>query len=217
VNQTPDTHDSLIVRLSDPADHEAWPQFAVIYRPLIYRLARSRGLQDADAQDLVQRVLLSVADAIDRWVSTPRTGRFRTWLHAVARNAAIDHFRTLKPDRAAGGTTAMQKLHDAETPLSDDQLQIEFQREVFCWAAAEIQSEFTEAVWAAFWRTAVDEISIEEVAGQLGKSTGAIYIARSRVMRRLRERVREYDVEMKPEAASVSQRDNSTTAPHDGE
>lgn len=192
MSQVPETRDSLLVRLADTADHEAWCQFTAIYRPLIYRLARRRGLQDADAQDLAQRVLLSVAGAIGQWQAEPKRAKFRTWLHTVARNAVIDHLRAAQPDVAEGGTTAQLRLQEAADDRerqADEELEREYQRELFRWAAREVRDEFAETTWLAFWRTAVEGVPIPAVADELGKTVGAVYIARSRVMQRLREKV----------------------------
>ena len=196
MDQVPETRDSLLLRLADAADHEAWCQFIAIYRPLIYRVARQRGLQDADAQDLVQQVLLSVARAIDQWQADPKRARFRTWLHTVARNAIVDHLRAARIDAATGGTTAQLRLEDAADGQADESeqgLEREYQRELFRWAAREVRGDFEETTWLAFWLTAVEGASIPAVADQLGKTLGAVYIARSRVMQRLRDKITEYD------------------------
>lgn len=196
MSQVPETRDSLLLRLANAADHEAWCQFTAIYRPLIYRVARRQGLQDADAQDLTQRVLLSVAGAIDQWQTQPKRARFRTWLHTVAKNAVIDHLRTAKPDVAEGGTTAQLRLQEAvDNRVSEAELDREYQRELFRWAAREVREEFAETTWLAFWLTAVDGLSIPAVADELGKTVGAVYIARSRVMQRLRAKIKDYDTE----------------------
>lgn len=196
MSQVSETHDSLLLRLVDAADHEAWCQFTAIYRPLIYRVARRRGLQDADAQDLAQQVLLSVAGAIGRWQAKPKRAKFRTWLHTVARNAVIDHLRAGRLDVAQGGSTAQLRLQEeADGRVNDAELEREYQRELFRWAAREVRGEFAETTWLAFWRTAVEGLSIPAVADELGKTTGAVYIARSRVMQRLRDKVTEYETE----------------------
>jgi len=67
MTEYPETRDSLLVQVGDPQNAEAWEQFARIYRPVIFRLARRRGLQDADAHDLSQQVLMSVASSIEHW------------------------------------------------------------------------------------------------------------------------------------------------------
>ena len=194
VHELPETRDSLLLQLRDAENRDAWFEFAAIYRPMVYRMARRRGFQDADAQDLAQRVLLSVAGAISGWEGDPQRARFRTWLARVARNAIIDALRRAKPDAGPGGTTALQKL--AEQPASaGEELEREHRREVFRWSAKQIRWEFSEETWQAFWRSTVDEEPAQQVAAELGKSVGAIYTARSRVMKRLQEKVREFDQE----------------------
>src|SRR5262249_54659976 len=90
MNDLPETRHSLLVRLCDRSDREAWDEFAAIYEPAVYRLARGKGFQHADALDLVQEVLWGVAKAIDRWSPDAERGRFRTWLFRVARNVTVN-------------------------------------------------------------------------------------------------------------------------------
>ena len=73
----PDTSHSLIARVKDLADGAAWTEFLAIYRPVVYRMARRRGMQDADSQDVTQRVLLAVSQAIDGWKPGPDRPPFR--------------------------------------------------------------------------------------------------------------------------------------------
>lgn len=197
MNEIPETRDSLLLRLTDAADQAAWNQFAAIYRPLIYRVARSRGLQDADAQDLVQRVLIAVSGTIEQWLASPKRAKFRTWLHTVAKNAVIDQLRSVRPDVAVGGTTALLCLQDAvDGRNADDELDEEYQREIFRWAARVVRDEFEETTWLAFWLTAVENHPIPVVAKDLGKTVGAVYVARSRVMQQLREKVNEFESDL---------------------
>jgi len=83
---SPHTRPSLLVRIRDAADREAWRQFVELYAPLVYRFARRRGLQDADAADLTQDVLQAVARSSGRLEYDPRRGTFRGWLFTVDRN-----------------------------------------------------------------------------------------------------------------------------------
>src|SRR5947208_8683258 len=99
---SPETRPSLIVRLKDRADDEAWFEFTEIYRPVILRLASRRGMQHADAEDLVQQVLSSVARVIDRWEDDPQRARFRTWLSRVATNAIVNALTRRIHDRGTG-------------------------------------------------------------------------------------------------------------------
>ena len=197
MRQSPETSESLLVRVKDAADRDAWIDFAAIYRPLVYRVARSRGLQDADAQDLSQQVLLSVAAKIEEWELGQSPGSFRKWLARIARNAAIDHFRRVRLDTACGGSSVMETLqnHPDAIPLDNTTLAHEYRREVFRTAARRIRPEFHEATWAAFWMTTVDGCPIEVAANKTGKTVGAVYTARSQVMQRLREAVQDCDAD----------------------
>ena len=188
----PTTRRSLVLRLRNLDDEAAWAEFVQVYEPLIYRLARSKGLQDADAQDLCQDVFRAVAAAIERWDPEPARGRFRGWLFRIARNLLVN-FLTAQRRRARGsGRTSVQELLEAQ-PAPDADAEAEFaaafKRRAFRWAAEQVQNEFTTSTWQAFWRTGVENRLIAEVARELGLSVGAVYIARSRVLARLRERV----------------------------
>jgi RNA polymerase sigma-70 factor (ECF subfamily) len=190
----PETRASLILRLKDPSDQEAWGEFVEIYRPVVYRLARQKGLQDADAEDLVQQVLASVAAAVPGWAPDPARGRFRSWLSRIAHNRIINMVTRRFPDRAAGGELADEALARQPTaPPDSDLLRVEYRREVFQWAARQIRGEFAADTWLAFWQTAVEGRPPAQVASALGKTVGAVYAARGRIMRRLREKVCEWD------------------------
>jgi RNA polymerase sigma-70 factor (ECF subfamily) len=184
----PDTRASLLVDIRDPSNVHAWSVFSELYRPVIYRMARRRGLQDADAQDLAQKVLVSVARAIGNWEEDSQRGRFRHWLSRVTRNAIIDVFRRMKPDVALGGSAIARVLNQSPA-AQETEIDYEYERSVFRQAARLVQKEFQESTWKAFWQTTVDGQPVAAVASQLGQTSGAIYTARSRVMKRLKEAV----------------------------
>jgi RNA polymerase sigma factor (sigma-70 family) len=194
MGEAPVTRRSLIVKLHDRADEAAWKEFVTLYEPLIYRLARRKGLQDADASDLCQDVFRAVSQAIDGWDPDPRRGSFRGWLSRIARNLLIN-FLTRRPHQLRGsGATSVQDLLEeqpAPDPDTTAYFEAEYRKRLFQWAADEINGEYTPATWAAFWRTAVDGIAPKDVAASLGMSVGAVYIARSRVLSRLRQRIEE--------------------------
>ncbi|HEV3117540.1 MAG TPA: sigma-70 family RNA polymerase sigma factor [Gemmataceae bacterium] len=191
----PDTRASLIVRLRDRADQEAWGEFVEVYRPVVYRLACRKGLQHADAEDLAQQVLSAVAAAVDRWEPDESRGRFRAWLHRIAQNLIINTLTRRAPDRASGNAAQHDMLSQQEAREGPDSelLRIEYRREIFNWAARQIKAEFQTETWDAFWQTAVEERPVPEVARLLGKKPGAIYAARGRVMRRLKEKILEWE------------------------
>lgn len=185
----PETRASLIVRLKDRADQDAWREFVAIYRPVVCRLARQKGLQPVDADDLAQQVLAAVAAAVDRWDPNPERGRFRSWLNRIAHNLIVNALTRQAPDRAAGDTAAHDALANQEAVEGPDSelLRTEARREVFQWAARQIRPEFEADTWDAFWLTAVEGQSPAEAADALGKKVGAVYAARGRVMRRLKD------------------------------
>lgn len=192
--QPPETRVSLLIRLRNPADQEAWSEFVEIYRPVIWRLARGKGLQEADAQDLVQQVLLNVSRAVAQWQPDSERARFRTWLNRVAENAIWNALCRRRPDRGSGNSEihAILDLHPDDAAADTALLRLEHRREVFRWAARQVRPEFQAHTWDAFWLTAVEDWDIERVARHLGKNAGAIYAARSRVMRRLQQKIAEY-------------------------
>ncbi len=195
MTQFPETRDSLLLQVRDPRDRDAWERFEQIYRPVIYRLARQRGLQDADAQDLSQQVLMAVASAVGRWERNGQSVRFRHWLRRVARNAIINALSRSPKDRAVGGTS-VQELLDEQRQTDEDtenQIELEFRRELYRRAAEIVRADVHPETWQAFELTVIDGHDVETAENQLSKSVGAIYAARSRIMRRLREVVHELE------------------------
>jgi RNA polymerase sigma-70 factor (ECF subfamily) len=186
-----DTRPSLLVRLRDSTDREAWRLFVDLYGPLVYALGRRHGLQDADAADLTQEVFSSVAAAVRSLHYDPRRGSFRGWLYRVAHNRLLDWHRRCRPGRGSGDS-AMRDLLDRvpapENPLDD--WDRDYERGVFAWAAERVRVDFRENTWRAFWLTAVEGLSADEAARALNMSLGAVHVARSRVMARLKESVR---------------------------
>ena len=195
MSASPETRPSLLVRLKDRTDDQAWFEFTEIYRPVVFRLALRRGLQPADADDLVQQVFSAVARVIDSWEIDPQRGRFRTWLSRVATNAILNALSRQRPD-CGSGDSKLHELLDA-LPVVDgpdsEMVRAEHRREVFRWAARQIRPEFHADTWDAFWLTAVEGRDVADVAREVNRTCGAIYAARSRVMRRLREKVGEWE------------------------
>jgi RNA polymerase sigma factor (sigma-70 family) len=188
----PNTRRSLVLRLRNLDDQAAWTEFVDVYEPLLYRLARGRGLQDADARDLCQDVFRAVASAIDRWDPDPAKGRFRGWLFRIARNHVVDFLVDQgRHPRGSGRTSVHEML--AARPGDDSgaavEFAAEFRRRAFHWAAGQVKNEFADSTWRAFWLTGVENRPVADVAGELGMSPGAVYVARSRVLARLRDRV----------------------------
>lgn len=189
----PETRHSLIQRLQSGGDNAAWEEFASIYRPVIVRIALRKQLQFDDAEDLAQQVLLSVLKNINKWKADPARARFRTWLQTVVRNATINALSRRPKDQASGGTTSLQQLQQRPGKSDSQWFDLEWQRETLRWVARQVRNEFEPTTWAAFWDTAIEQIPAQEVAERLGKSVGAVYIGRSRVMQRIKQRMAELD------------------------
>ena len=190
MDDLPGTRHSLIVKLRDPANSAEWAEFMALYEPLVYRLARRKGLQDADAQDICQEVFRAVAGAVERW--QPGRGSFRGWVSQITRNLLINFLtRGLRHPRGSG-TSSVQELLEAQPaddPSATALFEAEYERQLFRWAAEEIKTEFAPATWQAFWSTAVHGRAPADVAATLGISVGAVYVARSRVLARLKRRI----------------------------
>lgn len=207
---SPDTRPSLILRLRDPQDALAWSEFAEVYEPLVYRWARSMSMQDADAREATQEVMLRLARAVDMWKPDSQ-GSFRGWLYRVARNIMLRHLEGLRRHpKGSGDTAQVRMLH--EMAASDEGSAVfdtEFRRHVFAWATQKIRPDFEPLTWDAFWSTFVEQQSISDVSEHLGCSKGAVYIARSRVMKRLRETVQR---QLDQDWADIPQQDEEASA-----
>ncbi len=191
VQESPVTRASLLVRLRDSSNHDAWREFLQLYSPLVYGFVRNRGLQDADAADLLQEVLRSVSGSIGRLDYDKQKGGFRAWLFTITRNR-LSTYLSGRRATAAGADSTIQQMLDAEPDRSgsmEEEWEREFQRQLTSNAMQAIESEFEDRTWQAFWLTAVDGVSAADVSKNLGMSTGAIYVAKSRVLARLKTEI----------------------------
>ena len=195
MNDFPDTSASLITRIQDPGNAAAWKEFEQTYRPVIFRIARAKGMQYADAFDLVQQVLMSVAMAIPNYESSESGPPFRNWLSRITRNAALKALTRRTYDRADGGTKVNEFL--SAVPSSNDETEAmliqEYRREIFLRAAERVRREVNPKTWLAFEWTVIQNQPVDRVGEKLALSVGNIYAARSRVMKRLKEAVSRLD------------------------
>lgn len=191
MGEPPITRPSLLLRIRDYQDHEAWRQFVELYAPLVYQYGRRRGLQEADASDLAQIVFQEVAGGIGRLDYDPRRGTFRGWLLAIVRNQLSKLIRQRRRGTAgqADEGAMLDQLPDRQC---DDALwDQEYEQRLFHWTVQRVRGDFEESTWQAFWRTAVDGASAKQVAAELAMSVGAVYMAKSRVLGRLKATIAE--------------------------
>ena len=192
--EPPVTRVTLLARIRDGRDADAWREFVQIYGPVVYRFARNRGLQDADAADLMQDVLRSVARNAPKMEYDPSRGTFRGWLYTVTRNKIYNFLNGQRHrPRGTGDTDAHERLdatpaRDGNGPEAD--WEREYQRRLSGRAMELVKDEFQPNTWDAFWQTAVDGKPAAEVGAGLKMSPGAVYVAKSRVLARLRDEVR---------------------------
>ena len=184
------TRPTLLMQIRDTEDARSWRQFVELYTPLIMRFCRWRGLGDHDAADVVQDVLASIAKAIKTFEYDPKKGTFRSWLFTITRRAIWR--QTGKKQRQpipSGGQTVVAMLDATQEAEEDDTWDLEYRKRLFQWAADSVRPEFQTSSWDAFWKTTVEECRGTEVADQLGLTVGAVYVAKSRVLKRIREKV----------------------------
>ncbi len=196
MNNLPETRHSLLLRLAEPCDLTAWQDFLQTYEPVIMRLAMRRGLQLSDAQDLCQEVLTRVAKTAESWNPDSQRWSFRGWLTKVTRNLVVDHFRKQQRQPATPGETLIHRMDERAANVPPNELfDIEERRQIFLRAAESARSGFSQNTWSAFWKTCVENHPPQSAADQLGLSVGAVYIARSRVLAKIRVAVEGMDLE----------------------
>ena len=186
------------------ADAEAWEEFVNVYTPLIRRVAKAHGMQDADANEIVQDVLLAILKAIPAYQQKEQVGSFRKWLTTIARNKAINRISRMPRENGRrddsfdiGNMPAgLSQLDEAE-----NEIEKQWRQQIFVLAAHEIRAQVQPLTWSAFWMSAVDDRSCESVAKELGLSLGSVYVARSRVLAKIRDWVRSYSAKWEGEAS----------------
>jgi RNA polymerase sigma-70 factor, ECF subfamily len=176
-----DTPVSLLERLRQPDDQEAWDRFVALYTPLLYHWAVRAGLQAQDAADLVQDVFIRLVRKLPEFRYDPARS-FRGWLHAVLLNLWRDR-RATHPDVTSPAN--LDGLAQADSLPSWEEA--EYRRQLLSRALPIVQREFPAATWQAFVSYALEGLPVQEVAAKLQTSVNAVYLAKSRVIRRLRQ------------------------------
>jgi RNA polymerase sigma-70 factor (ECF subfamily) len=183
------TSDTLLERLKLPADGEAWNELVAVYSPLIRGWLRRDVMLDQEADDLVQEVLCVLVRKLPQFRREPRPGAFRRWLRGITVNCLREMGRARRAQPLALGESrfveVLQQLEDPDSGLSrlwDQEHDAHVARQLMVL----IQSEFAPATWTAFHRVAIDGAPAEQVARELGLSVNAVFIAKSRVLGRLR-------------------------------
>jgi RNA polymerase sigma-70 factor (ECF subfamily) len=180
---------SLLDRLRE-RKAEDWSRLLALFVPVVYQWGRLAGLQDCDAADVVQEVFAAVHVGLDNFRKDSTRGSFRGWLHGITRNKVCDHFRRReRGPLAEGGSDAVRRLHDFPDRVGDraEENAAETTQFLARRALELIRGDFEVATWAAFHAVVVEERPAPTVAEDLGVSVGTVYVAKSRVLKRLRE------------------------------
>jgi RNA polymerase sigma-70 factor (ECF subfamily) len=173
---------------------DAWRRLVQLYTPLVYHWCNRQGLRHADADDLVQEVFQAVSTSLEQFRRDRPGDTFRGWLRGITRNLILVHFRRQgRQPLASGGTDAFQKLQEVPAGgVSAEEADADPAEEVtglYRRALELVRGHFEERTWQGFWQTVVEGRSPVDVAADLGVSPTAIRMAKSRVLRRLKEEV----------------------------
>jgi RNA polymerase sigma-70 factor (ECF subfamily) len=170
----------------------AWDRLVGLYAPLVFQWCRRWNLHDEDTADILQEVFQSVVTHIEGFRKARPEDTFRGWLRTITRNKVRDHFRRRgREPNAIGGSAAQVRLAQFPDPdLAEEEdrgKDDDADWGLFHRALNLIRNEFEERTWQAFWRTAVEGQAPTDVGAELSMSPGAVRVAKSRVLRRLRE------------------------------
>jgi RNA polymerase sigma-70 factor (ECF subfamily) len=179
------TRPSLLLRIRNAEDNGAWRTFVDLYAPVIYGYSRRQGLIDADAADVVQEVLAQVAKSIRSFEYEPEKGRFRSWLCAVTRSKIYRIQRRSQAEPSVSLVDDEQIATAGEEPAWTEI----FNAEVLRASLNKIRPSFESDTWEMFERVWVQDQSAAEVARALNRPIHAVYVAKSRVLNRLKQEI----------------------------
>jgi RNA polymerase sigma factor (sigma-70 family) len=186
VTSSLNTRPSLLVRIRRAEDAEAWQTFVSLYAPLVFNYSRRRGLQDADATDLTQEVMKEVMKSIRAFEYQPEKGRFRDWFGTVVRR---ELGRFWERQKRAGKIASAETMTDLPAGRTDTAWDEEAHAQILRVALSRIRASFEAVTWEAFTRTWIENRPAAEVADALGVPIETVYVAKSRVLKRLEDEV----------------------------
>jgi RNA polymerase sigma-70 factor (ECF subfamily) len=185
--QWPATRVTLLDRLHDPQDQDAWREFVELYGPLLFHFARRRLPQDEDAADVMQEVLRAVM----RGGYQRERGRFQKWLVTILLNK-IRNFHAARGRRLEiyGSAEVAERLQEEPSRADEEEWEREWQRHLFRAAAERVRVRTSAVHWDAFARTAIEDQPGAEVAAALGLSLTNVYAIKSRLVKEIRDEIR---------------------------
>lgn len=186
------TRASLIVRIRNRDDSDAWTQFHELYGPLLYRYARARGLSSDDAEEIKSQCLAVVVQQIGNFEYNRAKGGFKNWLRRIAYNKIMDVFRNQRTKSIQSGE--MRAIADTD-PSPDQVWEAHWQHAHLKYCVEQVGAAVSPQNYRAFYLLVFEEQSVEEVSTELGMNANQVYKAKSRVLERIRIKMSELDVE----------------------
>lgn len=194
----PSTRHSLLLRLRDVTDEESWGDFVALYAPRVYGWCRRFGLQDSDAADATQTVLMKLVRVMREFEYNPAAGKFRSWLQTIAIHVVRDVQRDWESKgRGTGDTEQGHLLSAVAAPDAMEALAAEIEashrEELVRIASQQVRLRVKPVTWEAYFRTAVEGQKPIDVSASLGVPVSEVYVAKSRVLKMLKEEIQSLD------------------------
>ena len=184
------TRASLLIRIKDKGDSVAWGVFDSIYRPMLFRFAIARGLNQSAAEEITQQCMVTINQHIEGFEYDPKKGRFKSWLKTMVCNRVKNHFRD---NRELAADTADFQRDDQRQLPPDELFEKVWMEEHLRHCLAEIREELGDKIYQAFHAYAIMERSVEEVCQQSEMSSNQLYKLKWKVTQALREKMKMLD------------------------
>ena len=179
-----ETRSSLLSRVRDFGDEAGWDEFYKLYRPLLIRYARRRGLGTQDAEEIAHACIEVVVSRIQDF---QKQKSFRGWLHRIVDYKVKQHLEGRRRQRLVSDPAALDDVQDAG-PSPAELWERHWNRTHLLYCLASLRGELADHTLAAFERYVLDEVPVKKIAEDLALTPNQIYVAKNRVMKRLRER-----------------------------
>ena len=184
------TRRTLLVRLKDRTDQEAWQEFYGLYAPLLFHFARARGLSVEDAEEVRDQCLAALVGKMDSFEYDPRRGRFKAWLYRIVAGKVADLSR--RRARTPAGEDALAAVAD-DRPTPEEQWERRWRQELLRFCLERVRDRVPRQPYEVFRLLVFEGVSVAEVGRRLGWNANQVYKAKSRVLARLRALYRAVD------------------------